>query len=381
VLVDAVDGTIARVWNLMPEALNRVIREYRPIPLGPGSCTSSQPIVRTEGQPPSGLLDVDNLYTFLGDTYLFYLFRHGRDSYDDQGATLEAIARYCEDCFRCPLGNAFAGPPMLFGENWAVDDVVAHEFTHNVTASESGLIYTNASGAINESFSDIWGEFVDQTNGHGADSPEARWLIGEELVLATLRNMKNPPQYNQPDRRFSPLYQQPTNTWDNGGVHINSGVCNKLCYLLTDGDYFNGQGVYGLGHSRVIALFYEVQVNLLTSGAGWDELYQALKRATFNLGWNKTDQANFYRACVAVEIAGAPANLWVDKFSTCPTPVGLPSCSFPGIGPFVNVAQGLNAAGPADILHVRAANYNETGTINQMVTIKAENGWVSIGKP
>src|SRR5206468_2749856 len=81
----------------------------------------------------------------------------------------------------------------------------------------------NASGAINESLSDVWGELVDLTNGHGNDAPSVRWLIGEELALATLRSMSNPPLYDDPDRYRSPLYlppvSNPSNANDNGWVH------------------------------------------------------------------------------------------------------------------------------------------------------------------
>ena len=55
---------------------------------------------------------------------------------------------------------------MVFGEGFAAaDDVVGHELTHGVTESESALFYYMQSGAINESFSDVWGEFIDQWNG------------------------------------------------------------------------------------------------------------------------------------------------------------------------------------------------------------------------
>ncbi|MBI3853143.1 MAG: M4 family metallopeptidase [Verrucomicrobia bacterium] len=384
VLVDAARGDIVRLWTLTPSALYRQILQYSIVSMSTNSCSSSESLVRLEGQPPSGIADADSAYTYLGDTYNFYLVNHGRDGFDGLGATNRAVVTYCQSCLQCPWNNAEADSfdrELHFGDGWAVDDIVAHEFTHLVTASESGLIYTNASGAINESFSDVWGEFVDLTNGHGADTPDVRWLIGEELALATLRSMKNPPQYNNPDRLGSPLYQPPSNTYDNGGVHENSGVNNKLCYLLTDGDAFNGQSVYGMGITRIADLYYEVQVNLLTSGAGWTELYQALRQAAINLGWNYSDRLNLYHACAAVEIAGPGANLYVDKSSTCPNPAGLASCVFPGIGPYLTVSQGLNAAGPADVVHVRTGNYNEPMTINQLVTIRAESGPVSIGKP
>ena len=129
-----------------------------------------------------------------------------------------------------------------------------------------------------------------------------RWDIGEDLV-GRLRSMSDPPATGNPDRLGSPRYQSPSNTADNGGVHNNSGVNNKLCYLLTDGETFNGQTVRGLGLNQVEPLYYEVQANLLTSGAGWTELFDALQQAAVNLSWNTADRNNLYRACVAVEIA------------------------------------------------------------------------------
>ena len=61
--------------------------------------------------------------------------------------------------------NAFwNGEQMVYGDGDdypLADDVVAHEMTHAVTENESNLFYYYQSGAINESFSDLWGEFVD----------------------------------------------------------------------------------------------------------------------------------------------------------------------------------------------------------------------------
>ena len=40
---------------------------------------------------------------------------------------------------------------MVYGDGYAIDDVVAHELTHGVTEHMSDLIYYGQSGAINES--------------------------------------------------------------------------------------------------------------------------------------------------------------------------------------------------------------------------------------
>ena len=51
------------------------------------------------------------------------------------------------------------------------DDTVAHEWGHAYTESTSGLIYQWQAGAMNEAYSDIWGETVDMLN----DPHERGW--------------------------------------------------------------------------------------------------------------------------------------------------------------------------------------------------------------
>jgi Zn-dependent metalloprotease len=176
---------------------------------------------------------------------------------------------------------------MIYGDvrGFAMaDDVVGHEFTHGVTQYESGLVYQNESGAINESLSDVFGEFIDLTNGAGNDAANVRWLIGEDITGAgggAIRNMSNPPQFGDPDRIGSPRYYLGGN--DNGGVHTNSGVNNKAAYLMVDGATFNSTTVTGIGLEKVARIYYEVQTNILTSGSSYYDLANALRQACTNL--------------------------------------------------------------------------------------------------
>jgi hypothetical protein len=372
VLVDAHTANIIRVWTKRHDALNRQIWDKTNNPTGAAG------LIRTEGQAASGLTEVDNAYAYLGNTYNFYFSKHNRDSYDGAGAALSMVTRYCDPSKpSCPWANATAGPPMIFGDGFATEDIIAHEFTHLVTAAESGLIYTNASGAINESLSDVWGEFIDQSNAGGNDAANVKWLFGEDRVTGASRSMNFPTNYLHPDRLFSPYYVNPTNTADNGGVHTNSGVNNKLCYLLTDGDTFNGQKVEGFGIDYVVRLYYEAQANLLTSGAGWTELFDALQQAAVNLGWSVSDRNNLYRACVAVEIAGAGRVLYVDQNANCPFPAGLPNCQL-NLGPFETMAQAVTGARPGDTLRIRPGAYSTPTTIDKILTLTVESGPVTL---
>ena len=85
------------------------------------------------------------------------------------------------------------------------DDVVGHELAHGVTDNTSNLFYYYQSGAINESLSDIWGEFVDQTNSSGSDSAGVKWDLGEDLPIGAIRDMADPTSMGDPDKMSSTM--------------------------------------------------------------------------------------------------------------------------------------------------------------------------------
>lgn len=301
VLVDAHRGSIALNFTMVETAMTRSIYDSNNTSADPGT------LVRIEGGPAVGPPDADLAYTYFGDTYNFYFTNHGRDSINGSGLTMSGTVRYCDPLDSCPYANAFwSGSRMYFGQGFAAaDDVVGHELTHGVTQYESNLVYLNQSGAINESFSDVWGELIDQNNGGGTDTPAVKWLMGEDVPgFGAIRSMIDPTSFGDPDRTGSPKFY--TGPFDNGGVHINSGVNNKLCYLLTDGATFNGRTTVGMGYAKVADLYYEVQANLLLSSADYLDLYDALTQAGINIGLTLAERDNVEQGCLAVEINVPP---------------------------------------------------------------------------
>jgi len=297
VLVDAHNGAVVFRYPLIHDALERNIYD---------SYTSTW--YDEESDWPTGVADVDNAYDYLEDTYYFYSVNHSRDSINGGGMVLEVYVR--EDMENARWDGDEEDLYMEFGLGWAVDDVVAHEYTHGVTQYTSGLVYANESGAINESFSDMWGEWVDLGNEAGNDAPEVRWLIGEDLQRGAIRNMADPTEYGDPDRMRSGYWQElvipeglvpgvvivPGPINDYGGVHRNSGVGNKLCYLLTDGGSFNGYTITPLEVEDAADLFYECQLSF-TPGASYEDLHDALLEAA-----EPEDYVNVDNACKAVEL-------------------------------------------------------------------------------
>ena len=314
--------------------------------------------VRTEGGGPSGITDADLAYDYLGDTYDFYYSNFGRDSVNGSGLGLIGTVRYCpNDATPCPYQNAFwSGTQMVFGQGYAAaDDVVAHELTHAVTQYTSGLFYYMQSGAINESLSDIFGEFVDLTNGRGTDSAAVLWKMGEDLAGGAIRDMKDPPSMSTsfrpyPDRMTSGNYF--CGNSDNGGVHFNSSVSNKAAYLMTDGGTFNGRNVTGLGITKAAKIFYEAQVHLLTSASDFADLYDDLILACNNLtgtaGITAADCQQVQNALDAVEMSQQPTFCAASEAPLCPagtTPVDVFFDNFEaGAGNWTSMATvGINA--------------------------------------
>jgi bacillolysin len=279
-------------------------------------CDQSQPAC-TGGVDPQA----DSAQSYAIDAFNYFLSRYGRNGADDNALPVIATVHYQTD-----YDNSFwNGEQMVFGDShgWArADDVVAHEFSHGITENTSKLFYYYQSGAINESLSDMWGEFVDQTNAKGTDNGTVRWQIGEDISgLGAIRNMQNPPAFGQPDSTKSRYYYQ---GWqDNGGVHVNSGVNNKAVYLLTDGGTFNKRTVSALGITKVSDIYYEVETHLLTSASDYANLYYALYQGCLNLrggsaGITQADCQQVQNAIDAVRMNFAPEASYNPEAIACP---------------------------------------------------------------
>lgn len=318
VYVDANSGAVLLDYSNIHESRNRIIydqfNDYTlPYP--------NSVVARAEGAPATGVSDVDDAYDFAGDTYDFYFNEHGRDSLDDAGMDLVNVVRFCPSALSCPYGNAFwNGSFMTYGEGYATDDVVGHELAHGVTEFTSNLIYAYESGAINESLSDVWGEFIDLTNTAGNDSAAVRWKLGEDLPIGAIRDMGDPPVHGHPDKITSGNYY--CGSGDNGGVHTNSGVNNKAVSLLVDGGTFNGQSVTGIGISKTADIYYQAQTNYLTAGSGWADLYNSLQSSCTDLvgvgGITSADCTQVSNALAAVEMSEGNACVVGPPVELCP---------------------------------------------------------------
>lgn len=207
-------------------------------------------------------------------TYDYFLNRHGRRSYDNNDAVIRSYAHFDNGWFNAQ----WDGSRMRFGDgtNNATPlvsiDIVSHEFTHGVTQFSAGLIYANESGALNESFSDIFGNAVE----FFLLGSEGNWDMGEGATR--IRSMANPNALGDPStylgRSWVPTTNSPNANNDYGGVHSNSGVQNYWFYLLSEGgsgvnDNNEAYAIAGLGLEKAERIAYRNLTTYLTPNSGY----------------------------------------------------------------------------------------------------------------
>ncbi|MBE9518093.1 MAG: M4 family metallopeptidase [Bacteroidetes bacterium] len=205
-------------------------------------------------------------------TYDYFQETFGRNSYDDDGGAIITYADWKEDD---EINNAFwAGSFAAYGVgdgevygSWGAIDVVGHEISHGVTDHSANLVYHRESGALNESFSDIFGATV-EFFAEGRDKGD--WLMGEDIYkdIGSIRSLKNPKARFDPDTYLGEYWFNTINSHDNGGVHTNSGVQNHWFYLLSEGGSGeNDDGisfqVTGIGLDDASAIAYRNLVHYL----------------------------------------------------------------------------------------------------------------------
>lgn len=294
VLVDATSGRVLLHFNQIAHARQRLVCDNKNRRTNYYECWAPR-AARKEGDPRSPKRDVNQAYVNAGETWAFYkryldvdLTRLiGSRSSEDRGKRLRSTVRFCfpPTDLPCPYPNAFwDGNQMVYGAGFArADDVVAHEMTHGVTEHTSNLFYYYQSGAINESMSDIFGEFVDLTDDRGDDRKKVAWQLGEDLTaIGTIRDMQKPGRFGQPAKMTSADYTADRRFRDNGGVHTNSGVGNKAAYLIAAGDSFNGYDIKGIGIKRAARIYWGAE-RMLTSGSDYADLYDVLRQSCANL--------------------------------------------------------------------------------------------------
>ena len=216
-----------------------------------------------------------------GRAFQYFFDVHGRRGIDGRGGTVISIVHVTED--DQPMDNAFwNGAFTAYGDGdvgfrpfAAALDVVAHEMTHGVIERTVNLEYRFQSGALNESFADVFGAMVDRDDWTLAED------IANESVFASgvLRDMEDPHNGSDADDfTWQPAHMDEfvnlEITDDNGGVHINSGIPNRACFLIAN----------ALGREKTEQIYYRIlDARYLNSRSNFVDLRLAALRAAADL--------------------------------------------------------------------------------------------------
>jgi Zn-dependent metalloprotease len=286
VFVDAENRNVLFFYRDHPSVMVRRVYDLSSHNVFPG-----QKVLDEETNERVDLIPPDAMRAFQNTGFVrdFYYIVLGRSGLETTGAkanmplesyvrySSEQNARWCKDqSVNCPKANV-----MVYGPGFAgALDVVGHEVTHGIIAHEADLVYADESGAVNEALADIFGTLIEFQARDGAGN----WAIGESLPgyseASPMRSMAEPhlkgqgnvslfnkaqpfsvTNRGQPDHYSEYVARSDTlcdTTWDylNGCVHFNSGVLNKLAYLVSEGGEHKGQTVGGIGRHKLARIAY-----------------------------------------------------------------------------------------------------------------------------
>lgn len=266
--VDSVNGDILDLWDQAAQSHpSKVFDALSTNPTFDDSLWFQDHVQMRVGTPPT---DVQNLNNFGSNYYNYLLNTFGIDSINDNGMRLVArandIGQTNNACFDCRWGEA------SFGTTWTTMDIVAHEFTHGLVRKLGGnLVYKRQSGALNEANADIFGEYLDCNLG------TCNWIAGTDAFntfpTRNVRDLSNPPGSGlidglaDPDHMDNYIYfagrcrgTGPLAN-DNCGVHSNSGIPNKIAYLIAQGDTHYGYTIQALGLAKAEQLVFSTLID------------------------------------------------------------------------------------------------------------------------
>lgn len=272
-------------------------------------------------------------------TYDYFFNVHSRNSIDGNGFKLKSYVHFnlVDYGYNSNVNAFWDGQRMTYGDGegnitpLTTVDICGHEVTHGLTSNTANLDYQDESGALNESFSDIFGTAIE----FYAKPAQANWTVGEDIG-DVFRALDNPNAYNKPD-----TYQG--NYWisdgsDNGGVHTNSLVYSYWYYLTSLGgngtnDIGNTYSVSGIGMDKAEAIAFRTLTVYLTNSANYaDARFYTIQSAIDLYGGCSVEVETVTNAFYAVGVGGSYVPQTVSDFSSALTAF----CKPPATVNFVN---------------------------------------------
>jgi bacillolysin len=217
-----------------------------------------------------------------GRAFDYFRTTHVRNSINGKGGNISSYINVTDQGDQ--MDNAYWNGEAMFygnGKDFFASlpkalDVAGHEISHGVIQNTANLRYQGESGALNESFADIFGAMIDRDD----------WKMGEDVIVdrtsfpsGALRDLSNP--HNGGTKIGDPSYQPQTYTerytgsQDNGGVHINSGIVNYAFYLFTNNA--------SVGKDKAEKIYYRALTTYLVASSKFIDLRAAIEQSCKDL--------------------------------------------------------------------------------------------------
>ena len=251
-------------------------------------------------------------------SYDYFKNTFNRNSIDGVGGNIVAFVNVA-DGDGSSMENAFwNGNAMWYGNGGSIFkplarglDVGGHEMTHGVIEKTANLEYQDESGALNESFADVFGVMIDRDD----------WKLGEDVMQNgvnpnnALRDMQDPHNgvsSNSPWWQPSHTDEQYSGNEDNGGVHINSGIPNHAYYLFAT--------TSGVGKDKAEQVFYKALDDYLVKSSQFVDLRIAVEQAATDLyGSTVANAASVAFATVGIgDNGGQPSGNYLGQLAPNP---------------------------------------------------------------
>jgi len=300
---------------LIREAQVHSAKSWKTYTLNGGSSNSAPgKLLCTNTQSCGGNAAAQRAHDGAAKVYDYYNEKFNRDGIDNNGMTMISSVDMGES-------NAYwTGSQMIYGgasnglNDFTSDfDIIGHELTHGVTDRTAGLRYQNASGALNEAWSDIMGLSAESFKNGVTTST---WLLGDALYNnqpgKAFRYMDNPTKDNYSKDYYPeriPFVSNPTNSNDYGGVHGNSGIANLAYVLLVDGGTHprnkTTAHVPSLGMAKAEQIFYRALTTYMNQNTDFAGARTATAQAAQDL-YGTTEKTAVETAWCAVGVGTCP---------------------------------------------------------------------------
>lgn len=252
-----------------------------------------------------------------GKAFEYFKTTFNRNSINGQGGNIVSFINVA-DSDGSSLGNAFwNGAAMFYGngdQSFSSPlarslDVAGHEMSHGVIQNTANLEYYGESGAMNESFADVFGAMIDRDD----------WKLGEDVVninvfpTGALRDLSNPNNggnsLNDPGWQPDHINEKYNGSADNNGVHINSGITNKAFFLFAT----------AVTKNTAEQIYYRALTNYLGRSSQFIDLRIAIIQAATDLhGANSTQVTAAANAFAAVGIGSGQGGDYEQDYESNP---------------------------------------------------------------